>query len=123
MPRKILVVEDDRDVQKAIRIWLSANGYTTVSAVDAVSAISVARNEKPDLIVLDVGLPAGDGFVVMERLQDIGDLASIPVIIVTARDPSVVLPQARRAGARGFLRKPVDGEDLLYSISRVLKPN
>jgi DNA-binding response OmpR family regulator len=120
MSKKILVVEDDADVQRGLAVWLRGNGFKTACARDAVEAISVAKREQPDLIVLDIGLPAGDGFVVMARLKSIADLANIPVIIITARDTARTLPEARKAGARAFLRKPVDGDDLLYSIGRVL---
>lgn len=118
--KKILVVEDDIDVQRGLAVWLRASGFVTSSARDAIEAISVAKREQPDLIVLDIGLPAGDGFTVMERLKNIDDLATVPVIVITARDASRALPAARTAGARAFLRKPVDGDDLLYTIARVL---
>jgi len=118
--KKILVVEDDADVQRGLAVWLRASGFTTSSARDAIEAVSVAKREQPDLIVLDIGLPAGDGFTVMERLKNISDLANVPVIVITARDASRALPDARKAGARAFLRKPVDGDDLLYTIARVL---
>jgi len=120
MGKKILVVEDDPDVQRGLAVWLRASGFTTNSARDAVEAISVAKRELPDLIVLDIGLPGGDGFTVMERLKLFADLANVPVIIITARDASRALPDARKAGARAFLRKPVDGDDLLFTIARVL---
>ena len=75
--KKILIVDDDEDVAHGLRILLRANNYTTVLARDAVAAISQAKNENPDLIILDLGLPAGDGYVVMERLSNIESLASI----------------------------------------------
>ena len=65
--RKILIVDDIEDLSKGLRIILRAHDYATAVAADGVSAISQAKNEKPDLILLDLGLPAGDGFKVMER--------------------------------------------------------
>jgi CheY-like chemotaxis protein len=67
--RKILIVEDDADVRLGYRVLLRAQGYDTFFAADSIAAISEARKHLPDLIILDLGLPAGDGFVVMERLQ------------------------------------------------------
>jgi len=66
--KKILIVDDDKDLMRGISIRLKANGYDTVFATDGIMAITVAKNEMPDLIILDIGLPAGDGFIVMERL-------------------------------------------------------
>ncbi len=84
--KKILIVDDNEDVSKGLRIFFRAHDFTTILASDAVAAISQAKNENPDLIVLDLGLPAGDGFVVMERLSNIESVASIPVIVFSARD-------------------------------------
>ena len=62
---KILIVDDDPDLRQALRLRLRANHYETVHAVDGYSAISQAYKERPNLIILDLGLPAGDGFVVL----------------------------------------------------------
>src|SRR6202451_964253 len=84
---KILIVDDDPDLRRALKIRLRANHYDTVQASDGYSAIAVAQKEQPNLIILDLGLPAGDGFVVLQRLRDSDFLSSIPVIVLTARDP------------------------------------
>lgn len=118
--KKILIVDDNQDLLKALRVRLRAENYATVVASDAVSAVSQARAENPDLILLDLGLPAGDGFLVMERLANIESLASIPVIVMTARDPLGNHDKALQAGARAFLQKPVDDNELLATIKKVL---
>src|SRR5271166_6910365 len=84
---KILIVDDDPDLRKALKLRLRANHYETVQASDGYSAVTVAQKERPNLIILDLGLPAGDGFVVLDRLQNNDALSSIPVIVLTARDP------------------------------------
>jgi DNA-binding response OmpR family regulator len=89
-------------------------------APDAVAAISEAKKENPDLILLDLGLPAGDGFVVMERLCGIESLASIPVIVVSARDPQKNRERALSAGAKAYFQKPVDNDELLSVIQNTL---
>lgn len=84
---KILIVDDDPDLRIALKLRLRANDYDTINAVDGYSAITQAHKQKPDLIILDLGLPAGDGFVVLDRLHRNPELADIPVIVLTARDP------------------------------------
>ncbi len=78
---KILIVDDDPDLRQALRLRLRANHYDTINAADGYSAIAQAYKEHPDLIILDLGLPAGDGFVVLDRLQRDDKLSNIPVIV------------------------------------------
>ena len=117
---KILIVDDDQDLRRGLNIRLRANGYDTAFAQDAITAVSEARKENPDLIILDIGLPGGDGYVVMERLQSIASLACIPVIVVSARDPEANKERALNAGARAYFQKPADNEELLTAIVRAL---
>jgi len=118
--KRILIVEDDGDVRLGYHLRLKANNYDTFFAADSLSGITEARKHQPDLIILDLGLPAGDGFVVMERLKANTYLAVIPVIIVTGRDPYANRERALRAGAKAFLQKPVDNNELLSVIQRCL---
>jgi DNA-binding response OmpR family regulator len=118
--KKILVVDDDQDLALGLKVRLRANNYATVFATDAVSAISQAVKENPDLILLDLGLPAGDGFVVMERLDNIESLSSVPVIVMSARDPQGHRDRALGAGAKAYIQKPVDNDELLATIGKVL---
>ena len=117
---KILIVDDDKDVLKALGVRLKGSGYGVVYAGDGIAAVSVARNEEPDVIILDIGLPGGDGFTVMERLAGILPVAQIPVIILTARDVSGNEARARAAGAYAFLQKPIDNDVLLETIRKAL---
>jgi two-component system KDP operon response regulator KdpE len=82
----------------------------------------MAQKERPDLIILDLGLPAGDGFAVLQRLQDSDTLSSIPVIVLTARDPQFNEQKARLAGAGAFFQKPADNRELL-DVIRATVPN
>jgi two-component system KDP operon response regulator KdpE len=118
--KKLLLIEDDKDTVRAMAVRLKSQGYELVVASDAISAISTARKEKPDLIILDLGLPGGDGFVVMQRLRSNCDLMMVPIIVVTARDPKYNEPLAIQAGAYAFFQKPFDTTELLNSIMDAL---
>jgi DNA-binding response OmpR family regulator len=118
--KKILIVDDDPDVRHGMHIRLKANHYDTFFAADALSSVTEARKQEPDLIILDLGLPAGDGFVVMERLKKVPSLALIPIIVVSARDARANQERVIKAGATAFLQKPVDNAELLAVIRRAL---
>jgi len=113
-------VDDDPDVRLGLHILLKANHYNVIFAADGMASIAEARKHKPDLIVLDLGLPAGDGFSVMERLKANDGLSLIPVIVVSARDRNANMDRALKAGAKAFLQKPVDNAELLKVIRQVL---
>jgi DNA-binding response OmpR family regulator len=118
--KKILIVEDDADVRMGLHVRLKANNYDVFFAGDALSSLAEARKHEPDLILLDLGLPAGDGFVVMDRLKAMPALAIIPVIVVSGRSGAANRERALKAGAKAFLEKPVDNAELLAVIRQAL---
>jgi DNA-binding response OmpR family regulator len=118
--KKILLVDDDPDVRLAMHVRLKANGYDTCFASDALSSVTEARKQQPDVIILDLGLPGGDGFLVIERLKRHPSLAVIPIIVVSARDVSGNKERAIKAGAKIYLQKPVDNTELLANIRQTL---
>jgi CheY-like chemotaxis protein len=118
--KKILIVEDDADVRLGYKVLLTAHHYDTCFAGDSISAISEAVKHQPDLIVLDLGLPAGDGFMVMERLRANMNLPLIPVIVVSARALQGNKDRALKAGAKAFLQKPWNDIELLALIRQLL---
>jgi DNA-binding response OmpR family regulator len=117
---KILIIEDDVDLQRGLNVRLRASNYDTAFASDAVMALSIAKKEAPDLILLDLGLPGGDGFLVLDRMRNIASLACTPVIVVSARDPLANEERALKAGAEAFFQKPVDNQELMKAIQRAL---
>lgn len=117
---RILIVDDDPDLRRALKIRLHASHFDTLQASDGYSAISVAQKERPNLIILDLGLPAGDGLVVLKRLKDSDALSNIPVIVLTARDPHSSEAKALEAGATAFFQKPADNGELLDVIRATL---
>jgi two-component system KDP operon response regulator KdpE len=118
--KKILIVDDDPELRLGLSVRLKANHYDTVFAADAVTAVAEARKTRPDLILLDLGLPGGDGFTVMERLASNVHLSAIPVIVVSARDRAAYGDRALKAGAKALLSKPVNNRDLLGLIRQLL---
>lgn len=118
--RKILIVEDDGDVRLGYHILLNAHHYDTFFTSDSLSAASGARTHQADLMILDLGLPAGDGFVVLEKFRANSDLAAIPIIVVSARDLHGNKERALEAGARAYLQKPWNDDELLAIIGQLL---
>ncbi len=120
MSRKILIIEDDPVTRRIIDVQLRAAGYETALAFDGMTALRTAQKERPDLVILDLGLPGGDGFNVMERFKQLTPLSTIPIIVFSARDPAQYEERALNAGALAFLPKPLDNEALLAAVrSRV----
>ena len=117
MSKKILIVDDDADIRLGLNARLRANGYDTVFAEDGMGAILTARRERPDLILLDIGLPAGDGYVVLERLRANTQLSCTPVIVLSARDAEENEKRVLAAGAAAFFQKPAESTELLDAIA------
>jgi len=117
MQRRILIVEDDADVRRALTIRLKSAGYDVTTAADGASAITAARDLPPDLVLLDLGLPGGDGYAVMDRIRRIGSLSRIPIVVLSARAPKTEEPRSKAAGAVAFLSKPPDPARLLQVIA------
>jgi DNA-binding response OmpR family regulator len=121
MPKqRIMLVDDDQDFVIAQSAVLRRAGYEVVVASDAVSAVAVAVHEKPGAVVLDIGLPGGEGTMVMQRLHALPSLAGVPVVILSGRDPRRYRDGAMAAGASAYLTKPVTPEELLAALAGVL---
>src|SRR3989442_3304467 len=114
--QKVLVIEDDPVALADLQARLEANGYVVARAADAASAMTVVNRERPDLILLDLGLPAGDAFLVLERLRKIETLAAIPVLVVTGRSDPETRKRVAALGIAPLLVKPVGTDALLGAI-------
>jgi DNA-binding response OmpR family regulator len=119
--KRILVVDDERDIVKALTIRLQRAGYEVVTAFDGAQGIFMAHKEKPDLIILDVRMPAGNGFSVAEKLKQSMSTIAIPVIFLTGSPEKNSEEKAMAVGARFYVKKPYDPEELLDAVSRALK--
>lgn len=121
MPEKtVLVVDDDENIMRALSIRLKAAGYKVSGAMDGTQAVMVAHKVEPDIIVLDIRMPAGSGFTVMERLRQSIDTATIPIIVLTASDETETRRQAEEMGAFRYFNKPYDIDKLLVAIKEAL---
>ena len=122
MTGKVLIVEDDPDIARLVGLKLKQQGLDPVFAGDAVTAVTIARKEDPDLLVIDIGLPGGGGLLVMERMRAIAHLAMKPVIVISASEPLEGERQAREAGATAFFPKPLDLDGLVEAVRTQIEP-
>ena len=117
---KLLIIDDNPEFRLLISTQLRSRNVTVFGAADIIQAISTAREKRPNVILLDIEMPGGDGFLVLERLKANKLLSTIPVIIVTARDPQEVENKALQTGAVASLQKPVNIDTLITLIKQVL---
>jgi len=121
MTKKILIVEDDRSLQKALVQVLEKHHYVTNSAFDGEAGLRAAQNEKPDLIVLDIILPKKDGLAFLQEMKEDPAIASIPVIVLTNLEDSVNIERALGLGAQTFLVKTnYQLEEIAEKVGRAL---
>jgi DNA-binding response OmpR family regulator len=115
-PRLVLIVDDDQDLLVVLSAALKQRGYDVAVAQDAVAAMSAAVKLRPQVVLLDVGLPGGEGSVVMKRMHALPQLAGVPVVMMSGRDPEKYRAEALEAGASAYLTKPVDPDALVVAL-------
>jgi DNA-binding response OmpR family regulator len=120
--RPILVVEDDPAIAELVTLRLRAGGYATRIAWNGLEALQHIPEFKPIAMILDISMPAMDGFQVLERLKAEGTLPGLPTMILTARNRPEDVRRAMECGARDYLTKPFDDRKLLARVSRLLRP-
>lgn len=118
MKIKILLVDDEPDVLNILCKKLEAAGYFTARASDGNEGLRKVREEKPDLVLLDIMMPNKDGFVMLRDLQSDEKLRIIPVIMVSAKSEADSLFECQRLGAMDYLIKPIDFDELLKYIRK-----
>lgn len=118
--KKILIVDDDEELVRILSINFVAEGYDVCAAFDGVSAVMRAHKEHPDLIILDVRMPAGDGLNVVEKLHASTRTFNIPVLFLSALPYDELKEKAAQAGVIHYLTKPFDLEVLLGTVRKML---
>ena len=119
--KRILVVDDERELVKAIKIRLEQAGYEVLVAYDGQEALHRARKEKPELIILDLVLPKMDGFQTHKALKADGITRNIPIIAYTTQNPEVVAKKGIEAlDIVDFVLKPFDTQALVFAVERAL---
>ena len=117
---RILIADDEPHIRKLVSFTLGNRGYEVVEASDGGEAVRLARETRPDLILLDVMMPELDGFEVCRRLRSTPAFATLPVVVISARTESEAIERAMQAGANIYLTKPLRLPDLLNEIEKLL---
>jgi len=118
---RILVAEDDMDLRQIIHDLLTANGFEILLAADGREALLLVKQNKPDLLVLDLAMPEVDGWHVAEALRESPSTRKLPILALTAYAMADDCERALRAGCDSYLSKPFVLDDLLVEIHRLLK--
>ena len=118
-PKNILVIDDDADLLQGLGIRLISEGYRVTVAANELSALIAVRQD-PDLVLLDLGLPDGDGMRLLANLKGLQTTSEIPVIVISARD-AVWEKDVLAAGALAFFQKPVANDELMATIALALE--
>jgi two-component system, OmpR family, alkaline phosphatase synthesis response regulator PhoP len=114
----VLIVEDELKITRLVRDYLEQAGFAVLEATDGQAALSVARSERPDMIVLDLGLPGMDGLDVTRRLRE---TSTVPIIMLTARTDETDRVVGLELGADDYLTKPFSPKELVARIRAVLR--
>ncbi len=123
---KVLLVDDDIDFVESTKIILESKPYEVIVAYDGEEGLRKAREEKPDLIILDVIMPVKDGFTVAEQMKKDSELKRIPVIMLTSfaarvSETSIPISRGYELEAEDYIDKPVTPDELLRRVERYLK--
>jgi len=118
--KKILIIEDEVDTAKVLAKRVGGAGYDVSMAYDAYGGLAALRKEQPDLILLDLMLPAGGGISVLENMTLSGGGREVPVIVLTASKDERFKDKVLKIGVEAFMEKPYDPEELLSTIKKVL---
>ncbi len=121
--QKILIVEDEKDIAEMIEYNLKKEGYTTFAVLNGEEAISLAKKERPDLVLLDLMLPDIDGFEVCKRLKKNAVTGQIPIIMLTAKSQEVDKVTGLELGADDYVTKPFSPRELIARIKVVFRRN
>ena len=115
---KILIVDDEKDIVETLSFMLQAKGYEIISAYDGEEGLKLAKEEKPDLIILDVMMPKINGYKICRLLKYDAKYKNIPTIMVTARSQDNDKLIGEETGANEYITKPFEFSDVLNVINK-----
>jgi len=118
--KRVLIIEDSKELVMSLITFLRPHGFVCTAAYDAVFGVSMAHKGEADLIILDLGLPAGGGFFVLENIKNSPATCTVPVIVLTAKPEKSFEDRAIKMGVAAYLHKPFEPEVLLEHIKKVL---
>ncbi len=117
---RILIADDEQDFVHLMKARLESEGHSVTAAHEGVRAIEMVRKEMPDLLLLDLKMPAGSGQSVLQTLRANPETKKLPVIVLTAMAGRSIEEESYRLGADAFIRKPFDIKRLLEKIDSIL---
>lgn len=118
--KKILHVEDDKTVQLGVRAVLEKGGYQVFSALDAMQGLMMVRQVKPDLVILDIMMPAGGGHGLLERIRALNTTFTIPILVYSSTDPAELRAKIPQESLTAILPKPSPPDAILAAVSGLL---
>ncbi len=118
--RTIMVVDDVEDIRSLLHLWLEKQGYRVVEAGSGPEAVQVAEREHPDLILMDISMPGGDGLNATMSIREHAELRDVPVVVVSANGTAYYRDAALAAGCSEYIVKPIDPDKLESILSRLL---
>ena len=121
MQKKILVVDDEKDITETLSFMLKAAGYDVITASDGEEGLKFAKEENPDLIILDVMMPKINGYKIARLLKYDNKYKHIPIIMVTARGQDSDKLIGEETGANEYITKPFEFEEVLKSVRKHLE--
>ena len=121
MKKKILIVEDDRDLCHIVQMHLELLGYDSILAVNGKEAVDLATSHLPDLIVMDIMLPVMDGLQATRLIREHPNTQSTPILAMTAKVTSEDKEECLRSGCDDFIAKPFTSKQLTSIIEKLLK--
>ena len=116
MGKKVVLIEDERNIIEAISFILSRDGWDVKTHSNGHDAVDVVRTRRPDLVILDVMLPGKSGFEILQEIRDDADLGETPVLMLTARGQDKDREMAERAGASRYMTKPFSNAEMLEAV-------
>ncbi|MBI4655433.1 MAG: response regulator [Elusimicrobia bacterium] len=119
--KKILIVEDSRSITGVLKEVLEQEGYTVFVTHDGIDGIRIAKREKPDIVLLDLLLPKISGYEILDMIKKDNSTRHVPVLIISTLDTPESVEKSKLCGAKNFIKKPYNLDDLLAEIKNTLR--